>query len=56
MVTKTLMTADELVAMGDQFGRMDLIEGALHHMAPAGGRHGRVGAKFIMGLGLDGFC
>ena len=52
MTTRTLVTADELLRMPDDGRRYELIEGELIEMAPAGGRHGRVGAKIVTRLCL----
>jgi len=38
---KKLVTADELLAMGD-IGRCELIDGEIIHMAPAGAQHGDI--------------
>jgi len=35
-------TAEQLLAMPDDGYRYELVEGALHMMSPAGGRHGRI--------------
>ena len=54
MTTPTLatMTADELLAMPHNGYRFELIEGALHQMAPARSQHGRIAAKIGIRLGV----
>ena len=42
MSTKTLMSAEELLALPDDSMRHELIEGELTTMTPAGYEHGRV--------------
>jgi Uma2 family endonuclease len=41
MAMTRLITADELLEMDLEPGRYDLIDGALYHLAPAGGGHGQ---------------
>lgn len=50
-LTKTLMTEDELLLMPKDGHRYELIEGELHHMAPAGGEHGVLAASLTIALG-----
>jgi Uma2 family endonuclease len=45
-----LMTADDLFAMPDRPGRVDLIRGELHEMPPAGIEHGEISAGLIARL------
>jgi Uma2 family endonuclease len=42
MATTRLMTIEDLVALGDEPGRNDLIRGELIRMSPAGARHGEI--------------
>ena len=41
-VKKTLLTAEELLRLPDTGGRLELVEGELYEMPPAGGMHGGV--------------
>lgn len=45
VVTKTLMTADELFQMPDDGYRYELVKGELVKMVPAGPRHGKIAMK-----------
>ncbi len=45
------MTADQLAAMPDNGMRGELVEGELHMMSPAGGRHGRIAGKLFLRVG-----
>lgn len=45
------VTADELLTMPENGRRYELVEGELHMMSPAGGRHGRIALKLARRLG-----
>ncbi len=47
METRTLTTADELLAMPDDGMRHELIEGEVTTMAPAGYEHGKIAARLL---------
>lgn len=47
-----LMTADDLLAIGDDECRYDLIEGELFQMSPASPKHGAVVHQFSTSLGV----
>ncbi|MCO6456474.1 MAG: Uma2 family endonuclease [Pirellulaceae bacterium] len=47
-VTDNLTTAEQLAAMPDDGKRYELVEGVLHMMSPAGGRHGRVAGEVFL--------
>jgi Uma2 family endonuclease len=51
MSTKTLMSAEELLALPDDHMRHELIEGELTTMTPAGYEHGRVAFRVAVLLG-----
>ena len=42
---KKLFTAEELLCLPSDGRRLELVEGKMYEMAPAGGRHGRVGNR-----------
>ena len=46
MVATRLLTADDLVAMSPDDGHFELINGELHEVAAAGGRHGEIAFEF----------
>ena len=50
MVATRLATIADIESMPDEPGRVALIEGKLYRMAPAGGRHGRLGVVFAAAL------
>ena len=45
-ITRTLMTADELLRMPDDGYRYELVKGELRSMAPAGSEHGQIALQF----------
>jgi Uma2 family endonuclease len=45
------LTADQLAAMPDTGNRLELVDGELHMMSPAGGRHGRIAGKLFLRIG-----
>ena len=45
------LTAEELASMPDDGKRCELIDGVLHMMSPAGGRHGRIAGKLFLRVG-----
>lgn len=45
------LTAEQLASLPDAGQRLELVEGVLHHMAPAGFRHGRIAAKLLRRIG-----
>lgn len=49
--TTQYVTADELFRMPDDGWRYELVRGELRKMSPAGARHGRVAAKFMILMG-----
>ncbi|MFO7905745.1 MAG: Uma2 family endonuclease [Pirellulaceae bacterium] len=49
--TTEQMTAEQLASMPDNGGRCELVEGVLHMMSPAGGRHGRIADKLSRRIG-----
>ena len=55
MATKTLLTADDLLALPDDGMRHELVEGELRTMTPAGYEHGRIAARLarIVGSFVD---
>ena len=42
------LTAQQLAAMPRDGSRRELVDGVLHMMAPAGGRHGRIAGKLFL--------
>jgi Uma2 family endonuclease len=52
MIATRLATIADIEAMHDEPGRVALIEGELYRMAPAGGRHGRLGVRLTVALHL----
>lgn len=50
--TTDQMTAEQLASLPDDGSRRELVEGVLHMMSPAGGRHGRVAAKLLLRVGV----
>ena len=53
MIAKThsLITADDLLAMGDHAWRKELVRGALIDMSPAGGPHGEIAQNIGLFVG-----
>jgi len=49
--TSHQMTADELASLPDDGNRRELVDGVLHMMSPAGGRHGRIAGKLLLRIG-----
>ncbi len=49
--TTNYLTADELATMSDNGKRCELVDGVLHMMSPAGGRHGRIAGKLFLRVG-----
>jgi Uma2 family endonuclease len=47
-----LMTAEQLLDLPDDGMRHELVEGALRTIAPAGGEHGRIGARLLIRIGV----
>jgi Uma2 family endonuclease len=45
------LTADQLAAMPENGNRFELVDGELHMMSPAGGRHGRIAGKLFLRIG-----
>lgn len=45
MMTKTLLTAEELYAKPDHGGRTELVKGELIEMSPAGAEHGKLAMR-----------
>jgi Uma2 family endonuclease len=45
MVMSKLMSADELLALGEEAGRYELVEGEPREMSPASGVHGLIGSQ-----------
>jgi Uma2 family endonuclease len=45
------MTAEELASLPDDGSRRELLNGVLHMMSPAGGRHGRIAGKLSLRVG-----
>lgn len=41
------MTAEQLASLPDDGMRYELVQGVLHMMSPAGGRHGRIAARLL---------
>ena len=50
-VKKTLLTAEELLRLPDTEHRLELVEGELYEMPPAGGEHGDIAAVVLIVLG-----
>lgn len=50
MVMTRLMTSEELLALGEEAGRFELVAGEPHEMSPASGLHGAVGMRLGMAL------
>lgn len=50
-VKKTLLTAEELLRLPDTGRRLELVEGELYEMPPAGGEHGDIAAVVLIVLG-----
>jgi Uma2 family endonuclease len=51
MQTHVPMTAQELAELPDDGTRHELVEGVLRTMTPAGGEHGRTGARLLVRMG-----
>jgi Uma2 family endonuclease len=49
--TTDYLTADQLAALPDDGSRFELVDGELHMMSPAGGRHGRIAGKLFLRIG-----
>ena len=49
--TTVQLTAEELASMPDNGKRCELVDGVLHMMSPAGGRHGRIAGKLLLRVG-----
>ena len=49
--TTNHMTADELASLPDDGNRRELVDGVLHMMSPAGGRHGRIAGRLFLRIG-----
>ena len=49
--TTDQLTAEQLAAMPDNGNRCELVDGVLHMMSPAGGRHGRIAGKLFLRIG-----
>jgi Uma2 family endonuclease len=49
--TTDQLTAEELATMPDNGKRWELVDGVLHMMSPAGGRHGRIAGKLFLRIG-----
>ena len=50
-VKKTLLTAEELLCLPDAGRRLELVDGELYEMSPAGGEHGNIAAVVLIILG-----
>lgn len=46
-LSKTLLTADDLLKLPDDGQRYELVRGELQTMVPAGGRHGQITANLV---------
>jgi Uma2 family endonuclease len=55
MVATKLVTADELLAMGSETKRLELVRGEVHQVPAAGARHGSIGARLIYFLNASVF-
>ena len=51
-VKKKLFTAEEMFRLPAENRRLELVEGELYEMPPAGGRHGNVGSNLHITLGV----
>ena len=49
--TAAPMTAQQLSELSDDGARYELVEGVLRTMTPAGGEHGRTGARLLVRMG-----
>lgn len=49
--TMDQLTAEQLASLPDNGRRRELVNGALHMMSPAGGRHGRIAGKLFLRVG-----
>jgi Uma2 family endonuclease len=49
--TTDQLTAEQLASMPDNGKRCELVDGVLHMMSPAGGRHGRIAGKLFLRVG-----
>ena len=49
--TTDQLTAENLACMQDNGQRLELVDGVLHMMSPAGGRHGRIAGKLFLRFG-----
>jgi len=49
--TSEQITAEKLALMPNNGKRCELVDGVLHMMSPAGGRHGRIAAKLLLRVG-----
>jgi Uma2 family endonuclease len=45
------VTADQLASLPDNGNRLELVDGELRMMSPAGGRHGRIAGKLFLRIG-----
>jgi Uma2 family endonuclease len=45
-------TAEQLASLADNGKRYELVDGVLHMMSPAGGRHGRIAGKLLLRIGV----
>ena len=51
-VKKMLFTAEEMFRLPTEDRRLELLEGELYEMPPAGGRHGNAGSNLHIALGV----
>jgi Uma2 family endonuclease len=49
--TTDRLTAEQLAALPDNGKRCELVDGVLHIISPAGGRHGRIAGKLFLRVG-----
>jgi Uma2 family endonuclease len=49
--TTDRLTAEQLASMPDNGNRYELVDGELHMMSPAGGRHGRIAGRLFLRIG-----
>lgn len=49
--TTERITAEQLALMPDNGTRCELVDGVLHMLSPAGGRHGRIAGKLFLRVG-----